>query len=443
MFGRGMRIGVAVSGGADSVCLLHALLQLREEFALQLSVVHVNHNLRGSESDGDAQFVEDLAARLGLRCFARSVQLGGGNLEQEARRARYRFFEELIANREVQRVALGHTISDQAETVLFRLLRGAGSAGLAGIRPVTDSGIVRPLLQVKRTQVEGWLQERQIAWREDSSNLELGFDRNRIRQRLLPALSREWNPEITTVLAQTADWAYEEEEYWREEIPRLSADWLRFSGSAVILRIDSLIKLRPAVRRRLIRYVVSQVKGDLLGLSFEHTESVRMLAESLNGQGKLQIPGVEVTRSFDWLRFHRPAPPDRNWELLVGSRGCFRIPPDHKRVLSVNQMAPNGVYNRDVNALDAERTGDPAEVGWVLRNWRPGDRYERAGGSRADNIKDLFQEFRIPSWERPNWPVLTVGGSIAWVYMFGSAAPFAADAASGSAWLIRTEETES
>ena len=229
MFQTGQRVGVAVSGGADSVCLLHVLFELAPRWNLHLHVLHLDHQLRGEESREDACFVERLAAGLGLPCSLERADVStlardrGENLEQAARNERRRFFLEFLHSGAVDRIALGHTRSDQAETVLFRFLRGSGTAGLAGIRPVTPDGFVRPLIGVERSAVEQFLRERNIVWREDSSNASLDFARNRIRRELLPMLQREWNPAITEMLAHTADWALEEESYWETEIDRLAA----------------------------------------------------------------------------------------------------------------------------------------------------------------------------------------------------------------------------
>ena len=162
MFGRGSRLGVAVSGGADSVCLLHILHMLAPEWNLRLTVLHLDHGLRGEESRRDAEFVRELARKLGLPAIAGTANLAvtTDNLEQAAREARLAFFREAIQGSEVERVATGHTRSDQAETVLFRMLRGSGSAGLSGIRPVTSDGLVRPLLGIERVDVEQFLRER-------------------------------------------------------------------------------------------------------------------------------------------------------------------------------------------------------------------------------------------------------------------------------------------
>lgn len=423
------------------MCLLHVFLELQAEFALTLSVIHVDHNLRGPESQADAQFVHKSAQQFGLAFHLRTLDLAAarGNLEQEARRARYRFFRDLIRDGVVRKIALGHTRSDQAETVLFRLLRGAGSAGLAGIRPVTNSGIIRPLIQVTRRQVEDWLRERDIAWREDSTNAELRFDRNRIRHRLLPQLQEQWNPELGETLAQTADWAFEEEQYWYQEIPRLTANWVCFAKSAAVVDVNRLNLLPTAAARRVIREIVDRVKDDLLGVSFAHIESVRSLAASPEGSGIVQIAGVEVCRSFNWLRFAKPAAPAQDWEFPVNAP---LGPGDNRETgwcLSSSVVLPkvhlelvrnNAVYNSDVNALDWEKVGERVDQPLVLRNWRPGDQYQRQGRGGPEKLKNLFQKDRIPSWERQNWPILTVGGSIAWADRFGPAAQFAVDAAS-------------
>jgi tRNA(Ile)-lysidine synthase len=185
----------------------------------------------------------------------------GENLEQAARAARLEFFQRLIEAGTVDRIATGHTRSDQAETVLFRFLRGSGTAGLAGIRPVTGDGIVRPLLEIDRPEIERYLGERGIAWRNDSTNASTAFARNRIRHELLPQLTRDWNPAMAETLAHTANWAQAEEAYWESELARLVPAHLIFEPPAVLLRVDSLAALPLAVVRRLVRRAVETGQG--------------------------------------------------------------------------------------------------------------------------------------------------------------------------------------
>ncbi|MGA2130863.1 MAG: tRNA lysidine(34) synthetase TilS [Bryobacteraceae bacterium] len=452
MFQPGHRVGVAVSGGADSVCLLHLLRELAPRWNLHLTVVHLDHQLRGEESRADAEFVCTLADSLGLPCASRSADVAalcretGENLEQAARDARLDFFRSLVRDGTVDRVATGHTRSDQAETVLFRFLRGAGTAGLAGIRPVTTEGIVRPLLDVDRAEVEQFLRDRGFSWREDSTNSNPDFARNRIRHALLPQLTGEWNPALAETLAHMAGWAQAEEAFWGAEIARLAPGHLKRRPPALLVRTDTLGGLPLAVARRLLRYAVEVAKGDLRGIGFEHLEQVLELAASREGHGRLQIPGLDIFRSFDWLRIAPPAADNlenRNYRLPLPVPGSVRIPGEDLVVqteLSENTnvtQTSGGVYNGCVGYLDWKRISGSLEV----RNWRPGDQYQPVGRGGPEKIKLMFQEARIPLWERRHWPVVTVGDQILWANRFGPAAQFAAGDAPGLVLGIQVVES--
>ena len=434
MFQPAQQVGVAVSGGADSVCLLYVLLELAPRWDLHLSVLHLDHGLRGEESRQDAEFVRGLADRLGLPFTPRetAVAQSPDNLEQAARQARLAFFRETIAGGGVQRVATGHTRSDQAETVLFRFLRGSGSAGLAGIRPVTSEGIVRPLIEVERSEVRQFLLERGIAWREDSTNSSLQFARNRIRHELLPQIAREWNPAIGETLANTADWALAEEAWWDAEIDRLASRHLTTSNDAILLHAGLLATLPLAVARRLVRRAMEAAKGDLRGIDFGHIRSVMDLARSTEGHGRLQAPGLDIFRSFEWLRFGRPGAgglETRNYRLTLAVPGTVRVPGSSLAISlelidkSGPSVSPDWVYTSWVGGLDWQRLSGSLE----LRNWRPGDQYQPVGYSGQEKIKTLFQQARIPLWERRHWPVVTDGSMIVWARRFGPAAGLVAE----------------
>ena len=445
MLRQGARVGVAVSGGADSVCLLHALAELAPRWGASLSVLHLNHRLRGEESDRDEQFVRELAARLGLPATVRNWECppaGGSesaNLEEAAREARLAFFSDTIASGALDLVATGHTKSDQAETVLFRFLRGAGTAGLAGIRPVTSTGLVRPLLAVDRAEVEAFLTERGIAWRDDATNASPRFARNRIRHTLLPQLAREWNPAIADALADTADWALAEESYWEAEIARLETLIAPDAERALLIRCQDLQEQPVAAARRLVRRAIERVKGDLRGVDFQHVSAILNLAAITEGHGRLQAPGIDVIRSLDWLRFapagsllrqHRtyrfPAPVPGSIEL-PGSRGSIHLE------LIEKSTSDDRVYNSSTDWLDWRKLSGPLE----LRNWRPGDQYQPEGKSGEVKIKTLFLEERIPLWERGRWPVLLDGELIVWARRFGPAVRFAAGDGARTVLTIR------
>jgi tRNA(Ile)-lysidine synthase len=441
MFAPGQRVGVAVSGGADSVALLHVLVELAPGFEIWIEVLHLDHGLRGEQARADAGFVAEMARRLGLPFHLETAGLRGapGNLEEAAREARLAFFRRFLASGALDRVALGHTRSDQAETVLFRFLRGAGTAGLAGIRPVTSEGLVRPFLDLERWEVEAWLRQRGIAWREDSTNQSREFARNRIRHDLLPQLASEWNPALIDTLAQTAAWAQDEEAYWEQETARLAAAQLGRRGDAILIETGALRRLPAAAARRLLRHAMAGVKGDLRSISFAHVEAILELARAAKGHGRAQAPGVDVTRSFDWLRLAPPgtgAP--RGYRMPLGVPARTALPEDAvietELVGAGTESGPlASVYNGSVDVLDWRRVAGPLEV----RNWRPGDEYQRVGSHGEERIKFLFQEHRIPVWERRHWPVVTRGETIVWVGRFGAAAGVAAAPGAGELLRIR------
>lgn len=445
----GQAVGVAVSGGADSVALLHGLFGLAPRWNLRLCVLHLDHQLRGEESRQDARFVAELARSLALPIESREVNVGrlarepGENLEQAAREARLAFFRQVLAAGTVDRVALGHTRSDQAETVLYRLLRGAGTAGLAGIRPVTEEGFIRPLIELDRAEVETFLKVNGIPWREDPSNRDLRFDRNRIRHELLPRLIREWNPAVPEILARMATVAHDEETYWEKEIARLAPSFLVHEPPAVLLRLEGLSDLPRAVARRLIRRAVAETKGDLRRIDFLHTERLFELAESPAGEGRISIPGLEVARSFGWIRLAPVGLPSAGYDYRyrVSAPGRYAIP-GSRSLVCLDLITENSIYPLEKSSYNAGREGDldwsRLSASLELRNWQPGDRFQASGRGEA-KLKELFQKARIPVWERAGWPVLTSGGKVVWTRQFGVAEGFAPTP--GSREVLRIRET--
>lgn len=435
MFTIGQRVGVAVSGGADSVFLLHALHELAPRWNLHLSVVHIEHGIRGEASKDDARFVRELAAQFGLPFQAREANVIAmdDNLEQAARRVRHDFYAELISSGAADRIATGHTRSDQAETVLYRILRGSGLAGLAGILPVTTEGLVRPLLEIDRPEIECWLRERRIAWKEDDTNRDLSYARNRLRHEILPLLRQGFNPNLDQALAQMAVLARDEERYWAEIVDRKPG--LAAAHGPLHILPTSVLRESPALGRRTVRVVIEHIRGDLRQIEFGHIERILQMATGSEGHDRVQIPGVDVIRSFDWIRF---APlgfdsdrgRDYNIPLEVPGSG---EPPDRsgRITLQLQEMAGrDGAYVTVGDELDWARLNslpapDGMRSGLELRNWRPGDQYRRVGQSHEEKIKQLFQEFRVPLWERRFWPIITYHGKIVWTRRFGVAQEYA------------------
>jgi tRNA(Ile)-lysidine synthase len=431
MFEPGQRVGVAVSGGADSVFLLHAL----RELGLRLSVIHVEHGIRGAASISDADFVAQLAATFGLPFHLRQADVPAidGNVEEAARKLRQAFYAELIASGLVDRVATGHTRSDQAETVLYRILRGSGLTGLAGILPTTGEGIVRPLLEIDRSEVEAWLRQHEIAWREDETNQDRTYARNRLRHEILPLLRENFNPQLDVALSNLATLAQGEESYWQSQLPLRQSPIT--NHQPLLLPASQLAAAPTAFARRLLRQAMEIVKGDLRGIEFAHIERTLEMARSLDGHDRFQAPGVDICRSFDWIRL-APAttPPDDavDFSFALNVPGSVELPRSGTRItLQVleKEAAKPGTTQpcaTVVSELDWQRfsrvRGAPS---LELRNWRPGDQYRRIGQSKPEKIKFFFQDARIPLWERGNWPIITYNETVIWARRFGAAAEFA------------------
>jgi tRNA(Ile)-lysidine synthase len=406
---RPARVIAAVSGGADSVCLLHVLREIGADLA---GVAHFNHKLRAEASDEDERFVAALAARFEIPFYQAESGAGvlEGNLEQAARRARRGFFAQLIRDGAADCVALGHTRDDQAETVLFRVLRGSGLAGLAGIHPVTADGLIRPLIETTRAEVEDYLRSRGVVWREDSSNRDLRFARNRIRHELLPQLAREWNPRIAEALANLADLAFEEERLLRSQEPGVRSQ----NKTAVELSVEEMMAAPRAVARRVVRQAIAEAKGDLRGIEFQHIERVIEMRA-----GRIRLPGIEVTRSFDWIRI---AP--------AGGAIAGAAPFEAVSVTVPGTYAGGGsaveirleIDETPAAACANLKTELAAPI--ILRGWKPGDHYRPVGKSRDQKLKEMFQNARIPSWRRRAWPILESGGKILWAREFGAAQEF-------------------
>jgi tRNA(Ile)-lysidine synthase len=437
----GDRLGVAVSGGADSVALLRIMLELRPELGIVLSVVHFNHQLRGEEADADEKFVTQLAHRHKLESFdgtrdvaahARSRHL---STEAAARQLRYQYFRQLFEEKKLNRIATGHTLDDQAETVLLRVVRGAGTRGLAGIYPQllvdgSQFSVVRPLLKTRRRLLETYLGEIGQDWREDASNRDLRHARNRVRHGIVPRLERTLNPAVRETLGETADIARSEEEYWHKEVIRALPDvW---QAELLILKPAELAASPLALRRRLVR-----AAGESLGLNleFRHVEEILDLDQC--GPRSAMLPeGWLLSATRDGLQF---APPSRSaaansdYEYKLAVPGDTHVPEAGVcfEVARVPGSAAAG-YNPD-------HMLDPAllQQELTVRNWRAGDRYWPAHSKAPRKIKELLQERKLTATERKLWPVVVSGQEIVWIRGFPTPARLRPGDGDHEALLIR------
>jgi len=497
----GDRVGVAVSGGIDSVALLRLLLELRGELGIVLSVVHFNHKLRGSESDGDQEFVASLARSYELEFHVdgddvgqRAVE-GRVSVETAARELRYGFFRHLLGEGgevealtspksgemwgtplpNLNKIVTGHMLDDQAETVLMRLIRGSGFRGLGGIHPRLflegDEGeafgeIIRPLLAVRRCQLEQYLRDIGQEWREDSSNADEHFTRNRVRKLVIPLLEREFNPSVAENLSELAEVARGEEDYWENEVSgwlgttvqwrepewardvtqeqnlpneqnlvQIALPWNHSKGAQLDPELQARIDDAPwlvvnaavsrmwllgepvGVQRRLVKAIGERAR---IPLEFKHVEEILRFAGEDGASGKaLSLPlGWKVVREPHELIFVTPdlrepvEPRDYEYELHVP--GCVAL---HEAGLQIEAQCVTGGAEAGYNPeqlLDARSLPRPLRV----RNWRPGDRFWPAHTKSPKKIKELLQERHVAQPERRLWPVVVSGNEIVWLRGF-------------------------
>ena len=449
------RIGVAVSGGADSVALLRLLEGLRDALGVSLLVVHFDHALRGAESDEHARFVAELARARGLECIVTREDVAAAaarhrwNLEDAARRLRYAFFERLAAEGRATRIAVAHTADDQAETVLARLFRGTGPAGLAGIYPFAGA-VVRPLLCVRRQDLRQYLESLGQAWCEDSTNRDLRRQRARIREKLLPVLERDYSPRIVRHLTELSRLSREEEAFWaalvEDRVRALAGErdgkWtIRIRDLLSPLGLAGSTFLDEAARRglpssplrtlteRLVRRLYECVRGDRRELGAVHVEQVIHLVANSSSGHRIELPdGVLAEHIFDALVFSQaPRPASAasvgkstaqagayQYVLSLPDRGTATVSVPELgsrfRLKVIDWPLAERDTKRQAEALDAGLIRDPL----ILRNWHPGDAYTPRGRRQPRKLKQMFLAERIPSEERGNWPVLESGGRIIW-----------------------------
>jgi tRNA(Ile)-lysidine synthase len=549
LLGAGDRVGVAVSGGIDSVSLLRLLLELRSELGIVVSAVHFNHKLRGVESEADLEFVAALARVHGLEFHGESGDVAAYaadehvSVEAAARELRYEFFCRLLGSGEPQGlkppspvalngttevvpfpnpiplgtteivpfpipfpttlanhltvIATGHTLDDQAETVLMRVIRGTGLRGVGGIYPrivvEDDDGegcgeIIRPLLEIRRRELEKYLKEIKQAWREDSTNADDKFTRNRVRQMVLPLLEREFNPAIAENLAELAEIARGEEDYWENEVsgwlgtvvqwsePEWSrgrsaggdslvqiqlgaADGMREAQQNNSVAMDASVDRRwllgepVAVQRRLVKAVGEYAE---IPLEFKHVEEILQFAAEAGSDGKkLSLPrGWTVLVEPEALVFSAPDPRwlekasrddshsvprevpqnvahDYEYELAVPGRA--RVPEIGMVIEALRLNADEAGYNPE-HLLDGELLCGTLRV----RNWRPGDRFWPAHTKAPKKMKELLQELHLSQPERGLWPVIVSGDEIVWARGFAVPAKFRAKAGSAGVLIRET-----
>jgi tRNA(Ile)-lysidine synthase len=427
----GDRVLAAVSGGVDSVVLLHALLALREELGITVLVAHVDHGLRGEVSRQDRAFVEQLAAQWQLDVLAESfdvkeyAKLYGLSTQAAAREVRYDFLSKAAQAAGATKLATAHHADDQAETVLMRILRGTGLRGLGGI-PIrrreegADAELIRPLLQVWRAEIESYARDNGILYREDASNASTQYLRNKIRIQLLPELAAAYNEGVKAHLVQLAEQAREDDQYLNELAER---EYLRICQTDADGSISADVRLLGVIplplQRRVITLILYYLRGHTSQWEQVHIESIGSLLTNRYPSAELHLPhGIVARRVYDRLFFTaaQAAPPASEVPPApceLSKLGRYELP-EYGIALELREV--EGVPSRPRDAWVAHFDADELLSSRIyIRSRAAGDLVRPIGLHGTKRISDVFVDAKVPKAERATWPLFCINDSIAWV----------------------------
>jgi tRNA(Ile)-lysidine synthase len=419
MISPGEFVLAAVSGGADSTALLLCLHRLAGEFNISIAVAHLNHRIRGAEGDADQEFVRQLSLKLGLPFFPEVIEIKKQaaetkeNLEQFARRARYAFLRKTASTLNAQKIAVGHNLNDQAETVLFRLLRGSGIQGLSAIHPLVGGVVIRPLLNCTRAGILEYLKEKDASYREDSTNKDPGFARNRIRQELVPFLEKNYNPRLVRTLSRTAGLARGAWSFIESEAKSAFETIHMKTDEGISLPIAEMAKLHPELQKHVLRCALKSCLGSLHGITSQHINSILAICGKEQSGSRSALPGGSmVIRQFGNLSMLKRKPlacPQFNCVLNIPGE-CFI--PDIEAAFSarVLPMAPEFLREKSHGKAFLDMAALPPIL--TIRSKEPGDRY---GGSGHRKVKKMLINRKIPLAQRPFLPMVVAGDCVVWI----------------------------
>lgn len=419
----GDRVLVAVSGGADSLALLYLLEQFSKDHGYELFVAHLNHLARGKESDEDAIFVENVSDQLSLPVFVDKIDVAGkkpflkSSFQESARILRYQFLEKTLSAIEGNKIALGHTADDRIETVLMNLLRGTGLKGLAGI-PEVRGHMIRPLLRCNRSEVEKFLDERNLVYRTDSSNNETKYLRNKIRHELIPFL-KTFNREISGNLLTLAEIAQAEDQWMSEKTCELYDQLVTDRNGVLCFELAGFESQPLAMKRRLIRETFYRLSGSLREITALHVRQVLDLFTHARVGSLINLPGgVKVVGGYGTVSFSvsedsvLPEIDKSVRRLKIPGITSLAQPGIQLHARFVDTPLPITIDHKQAY-LDFEKTGENIQV----RFFQPGDRFVPLGMQGHKKVKSYFIDQKIPRQERPFIPILTNGDDdIIWVY---------------------------
>ena len=421
MIKKGEKIIAAVSGGMDSVFLLHFLYHIKDKYGLSIIVAHLNHGIRGDEAKRDADFVEKLAKDFSLPFiyefqdvpkFKKEHSLC---MEEAARILRYRFLDSLRIKIKADKIALGHNLNDKVETIFINIIRGSAAAGIASIKPVLNNIYIRPLIETKREDIEKFITENNIPFVTDSTNLKDDYLRNHIRKHLIPFIEKNYNLKIKESLAKLSYLITLDDDFLNKLTNELLYKEHQVDTDEIILNIPLILKKHKSIIYRIIKNAFELIKGEKRGIAFSHIDSIiKIIYSSHPNIIKVFYP-VIVKKEYDKLRMTKKAILDiQDFSYTPDIPGVLHLPEIDKDIefVIIENNEKNIILNDPNYAfLDYEKLILPLKI----RNRRIGDRFRPLGMKQEMKLKNFFINLKIPKPKRNEIPLLVSGDKIAWV----------------------------
>jgi len=414
------RVVAALSGGADSTALLVALTQISKKLNFDIIVAHYNHGLRGTRSDKEEKYSQELATKSGLIFVSGKMDFKlrqkGVSQEDFYRKQRYQFLNKIAEDYNAQKIALGHNIQDQAETVLLNLLRGSGLDGLKGILPMREGKFIRPLIEVSRAEIVAFLNEAGISYCQDSSNDSNIYLRNKIRSELIPYLKEKFNPKIVENLAQMSEILRQDDDFILNFVQEtLKSPYIQNQPDGISLDIDYLKGLAPAIRSRLFKEILESMNPEKNGFSFINIKALERLAQLAESGKRISLPlGIEAKREYDKLILTRDnaSLSQVDYEYPVNIPGIIHVK-ETNRTISIEKIPRDkmDLQNKEKVYLDLDKIQQTI----VLRNRRDGDRFQPLGMKGRQKIKSLFINQKISRDKRNEVMLLVDQNSVIWI----------------------------
>ncbi|QEK11092.1 tRNA lysidine(34) synthetase TilS [Crassaminicella thermophila] len=423
MIKKGEGIVVGVSGGPDSISLLHLLWRIKEEYNLSLYAVHLNHQFRGKEADEDADYVEKFCENLGIKSFIFSENVAeyskkkGVTFEEAGREIRYRLFESVMKKMKAHKIAVAQNMDDQAETVLMRLIRGTGIEGLSAIDYVRDNKIIRPLLDIKRYEIEDYCEKNNLMPRIDKTNLEALYTRNRIRLELIPYIEKHFNVNIKQTLSRTANIIREDKEFINISVQKVYKKIVKKTESEIKIYKEEFEKSHIAIKKRILREAIRELSGDLKNIQNKHIQNLIDLIKDGQVGGEAYLPkGLCAILDYDVIIIRKGKREiekyDFEYNINIGE------------TLNIKELDACFISNiinvKDLQKINKESYKtyfdlDKLKKGMILRTRREGDRFTPFGMKGSKKLKDFFIDAKIPREERDKIPLVCDGEEIMWI----------------------------